>query len=713
MIGALLLLLQLQGTVDPGQYSTPALREMVERAARFNSSPDPGLDGYRAEVETEIAVGYRDTLGIDRVTQTEQIASRVEWSTRAYEQTVIGYRSQAIGTSLSVLSMARGWTVPSLYGSVLHTGLLADTSSRRRSIPGARRTPRRPPVSIHPFAPAAGRFYGYSGGDTVTVIRSRYRDVPIARIRTAPRMGISDTAIVFEGDLDIDATTGAIVRMRGKLVRVDPDNASRGATATRLGAVAVAFVEFVNAEFEESFWLPTYQRTELQGGFALTGSARSVLRVVSRFTNHQVDTRADTAARPLTYREHRLLMSAGDSLRAYEGWDLPIGAATQGVAAMDFEDIVPDAWGTTGRPRVRLRARRASEVARFNRVEGLFTGLAGELQFRDAAPGLSLTASGGWAWSERTARGEVAVRQERARWTTTARASRALASTNDFSRSSGTALIPGILGVDDHDYVDRWSIVGGVMRSLDHQRRSYLLLEVGPTADRAASVNVERGLLSDTTFRINRGVREWNYLRGVATLALRSDVSGTFLQRGVGTTLRWERGQSGSSAYNRLEANLLARHDHGPFTFVGRASAGRVFGDMPPQSLFELGGGSTLPGYRYKEFAGDAAAAGRGVAMYSFPLMRSPIRLTRRYVIPSPTPGLAAGLTGGWTAFTGDRARSAAAELGVGPLSGTGHVRATVDLRFTLFNGAASAGVARPLDGSRGWRIVMDLAQPF
>jgi hypothetical protein len=713
MIAALLVFLQLQGTVEPGQYSTPELREMVERAARFNSAPDPRLTAYRAEVETEIAVGYRDTLGIDRVTQTEQIASRVEWSARGYGQTVVGYRSQAIGTSISVLSVARGWTVPSLYGSALHTGLLADTTSRPRSIPGVRRAPRRNPVAIHPFAPAASRVYRYSGGDTVTVIRSRERDVPIARIRTSPLMGIGDTAIVFEGDIDIDATSGAIVRMRGRLVRIDPRNLARGATATRLGAVGVAFVEFVNAEFEGSFWLPAYQRTELQGGFALTGSARSVLRVVSRFRDHQVEVRADSMARPLVYREHRLLMSAGDSLRAFEGWVLPLGAATQAVAATDFEDIVPDAWRGTGRPTARLRARRASEVARFNRVEGLFTGLAGEIRFRDAAPGVSLTASGGWAWWERTARGEVAVRQERAHWTTTLRASRALVSTNDFTRSSGTALLPGILGVDDHDYVDRWSVVGGVMRTLDEQRRSYLLLEVGPTSDRAASVNVERGLRSDTTFRINRGVREWSYLRSVATLAIRSDVSGTFLQRGVGTTLRWERGQSGSSAYDRLEANALARHGHGRFTYIGRASAGRAFGDVPPQSLFEMGGGSTLPGYRYKEFAGDAAAAGRGVVMYSFPLMSAPIRVTRRYVIPAPTPGLAAGLTAGWTAFTSDRARSAGAELGAGPLPGTGSVRATVDLRFTMFNGAASAGVARPLDGSRGWRIVLDLAQPF
>jgi hypothetical protein len=137
---------------------------------------------------------------------------------------------------------------------------------------------------------------------------------------------------------------------------------------------------------------------------------------------------------------------------------------------------------------------------------------------------------------------------------------------------------------------------------------------------------------------------------------------------------------------------------------------------IPPQQLFELGGSGVLPGYTYKEFAGDRAALLRTSAFYSFPVWRSPHRLWRTLVIPGVGPGLAAGFQGGWTTLSTDAAQVAVAQLGAGwsaiPVSrATGGFRATLGLGVTLFSGAAHFGFARPVDHQAGWRFVGGLGR--
>ena len=58
---------------------------------------------------------------------------------------------------------------------------------------------------------------------------------------------------------------------------------------------------------------------------------------------------------------------------------------------------------------------------------------------------------------------------------------------------------------------------------------------------------------------------------------------------------------------------------------------------IPPQTLFELGGTAGLPGYEYKEFAGNHAALFRSNASYSFPVWRVPHHV-RDFVLPGLAP---------------------------------------------------------------------------
>jgi hypothetical protein len=201
---------------------------------------------------------------------------------------------------------------------------------------------------------------------------------------------------------------------------------------------------------------------------------------------------------------------------------------------------------------------------------------------------------------------------------------------------------------------------------------------------------------------------------GALELELHPNVTGDFVQPGLGGTLRYELGR-GTLKWDRAELSLAARQYWGPVTIALHADGGLVFGSViPSQKLFELGGSGTLPGYEYKEFAGDRAALLRGQASYTFPVLRTPHRLWRSLMLPGLAPGLAAGLQGGWTELSSRGARASAAALGGTPPSrATDGMRATLGVGLTLFGGNAHVGVARPIDRPAQWRFVVGIGPLF
>jgi hypothetical protein len=212
-------------------------------------------------------------------------------------------------------------------------------------------------------------------------------------------------------------------------------------------------------------------------------------------------------------------------------------------------------------------------------------------------------------------------------------------------------------------------------------------------------------------------VAEGSYALAAAELEIHPNVTGDFVQPGVGARLRYEAG-AGDLDWQRAELSLSARRYFGPFQLSMHADGGVVLGsNPPPQQLFELGGGEVLPGYRYKEFAGDRAALFRTYLSYRFPLWRSPISVWRFY-LPGFGPGLAIGAQGGWSELSSPGARQSALALGVSetgePLSvPTGGGRATVGAGVTFFSDIIHVGVARPVDRAAPWRWVVGFGQSF
>jgi hypothetical protein len=723
----LLLAAQIVVAVPPADstYATPALREFVAAAADSNRRAPAALASYTSQIETEASLLIRDTLGREDVAEVEQFATRAEWErSGGYDLHVIGYRAQSVGVPYSTLSIVRAWTVPTLYGERLSMGVYFDRGGGREASDSLR--------AVHPFAADRDLYYQYSGGDTVTTLRAGARTIPIVRIRVRPRFQSLTPLGAFDGEIDLDGTRKQIVRMRGRFVVLgDAPSAGERIARRMFGVQGVAYVELVNAEIGGKYWLPSFQRTEFQASFAAFGRLRPVFRIVSSIRNIRV-TERDTATLGAAAVSQALdTVSLGvapqvtitwapaDSVDTYDEWRHSIGAATNDVASSDFDDLAPDAWRATGPARLDLYPTSVRRVFRFNRVEGLYLGVAPTIDFRSTAPGLKVGVYGGWAFSEHTARGGIAASFDRGLDHYSARAERSLVSTNDFAppldEDPGLAAL--LSSIDDYDYVDRSQATVTYARVLGDLRTGVATAEIGVARDAPEHARLERGLFGPTDFRMNRGADRGSY--GIARVALEwhPNVSGDFVTPGIGGRIANELAR-GELNWDRVELSASLRKYLGPLNLSLHADAGGVFGaSPPPQTLFELGGDATLPGYDYKQFVGDRGALARAVVGYRFDLWKRPIRV-RRLVLPGVSPGVAVSAQGGWTELTSSGARAAARTLGLDPsgapiASPSNGVRATVGGGLTFFSDLVHIGVARPADHPGPWRWVFGVGTVF
>lgn len=723
-----------QGSTD-SVYSTPAVRALVERAAVSNRAVPDSLQAYEAHVASEMAFIARQPDGLEQTFTIEQTESVVRWHRPGgFEQRVIGYRSQSVGFTVSAVGMFRqAWTVPMLYGNriALFFGQPDSTPPRRSQ----RRRRVDTTFAIHPFADDREHVYRFSGGDTVFTINPGGRNIPVIRVHVEPNGSrLTRRTVVFRGDVELDGQRAQIVRMRGSFITLGPQRSK----ALRLVASqieAVAYVELENGEFDRQFWLPTYQRVEAQAAVALLGDQRAVFRVVSRFRGMTVnpggsatdtsDTRQADSLRP---SRHRLTFAPSDSIGEFRDWSRELGALTAAVAAGDFNDVAPDSWRPFGRPLFRVRFEQPSDLAHYNRVEGAYTGAAVEARLRDAAPGLIGRGALGWAWAEQTVRGRLSAERQTGRLWPLLRYGRSLDLTNDFREpfDSGSTL-GALFSVDDYDYVDRHYALVGLTGFPSRRRTVRVRVEAGLGSDRYVPARRLRGPLArgDSGFRFNRGVDAGRYRTASLKLEVNPEVNAAFVRPGVGAVLRAQVA-SGDIAWQRAEVRMVGRREVGPLIYAMQLDAGVVGGDsIPPQQLFELGTNQNLPGYGYKEFAGNRAAVLRGLIMYPLPLWRSPLRLGR-WVFPAVAPTLSVGAQNGWADASGRVARAAIARLGTvadstlgGPENGHGApvsrptdgIRSTVDFRLRFFGGAVSAGVARATDHRQSWRFVAGFAQ--
>lgn len=720
-----------------------ALEGLVARAAERNRAAPTSLLAYRAQVESEIAVLTRRPDGEEAAVSLEQSQNEVQWQRSGdFRQHMTAYRARQAGPSMSALMVLRSaWTIPMLYGNDF-AGFFGDekkSPSRDGVVPSTRRA-----VAVHPFGPEGNRVYSFRGGDTIAVIHTDRRAIPVVRVLVEPRRDQATwPVVVFRGEIDLDADRAEIVRLRGQFVTLD----RHGPQQKRLLIFPVnvmAYVDMESVEIEGRYWLPRYQRIEMHVDVRGLAEGRSVFRIVSKFREHAVTTNeaaladeviAAAEVQPtitVATRPHRLTIAGGDSLQHAREWWTPLGDATAALRGDDFADVETDSGARATTPRFTWRAQRLADVMRFNRVEGWSTGAAAEFAPGASAPNMTLRGNATWAWTERTVRGRFeAIRRNGAgNWRSGVRLGRTLDITNDFTapRDSGGALVAALAGVDDYDYVDRSAATLWFDRNVI-PRRATVRLELGPATDHDAHARLTKGPLGGgEPFRPNRGVDAGSYFRSALVAEWNPVVNANPLANGFGTMLRHEQAY-GTLDWGRTTVRLNARADRGTTAYAVRIDGGLLTSrNAPPQQLFELGGGPAFPGYEYKEFAGDRAMAAHARASYRLPFLRSPLKVMGCTCLTSPAPELAFTLHGATLSSSSAATLASIARLGsVGdsigvtpsatsgaPIShGTGGLRSSAEVGLRFFGGAVTTAMTRPLDTGGRWRMIVLLGQAW
>ena len=738
---ALLLFLQVATQApDTATYTSLALRRMVAEASVINHRVPPGLGEYAAQLESEISLGFRDgSSGREVTTSVEQVASALTWKrTGEVDQHVTGYRSQSLGPQLATIGLFEdAWAVPSLYGNRLALLFGRNAAPRRRST-GLLRAESARQWAVHPLADDRERIYRFAGGDTIESLTIGDRVINIVRIEVTPRAALPAGTVAFHGELDLDAARKHVVRMRGSFTETKgPPSFGVGAILRSVTALdAGVFVELVNSEVNGEFWLPQYQRFEAQGLAPVLGEGKAIFRILTRFRGIKiVAARADEVAvsgvdsasapravpndtRRIPYvadtlaaRPHLLSFASFDSLARYVKWQAQIGTASATVSSEDFVDVAPIRWRSTGPPILAAQAEHFQDVVHVNRIEGPYTGLGASVRMRDRFPGVIARGNVGYAWSEQTVRGRVSVELARRPWRFAVRGGRSLDPTNDFSNGlDSISTLGALFGVDDHDYVDRWS--AGVQASrLFNGDNNLLRLEVGWAQDQSAVQHLAHGLVGHEPFVPNRPVDAGAYVRTALAFEWHRNVQAEFLRPGTGFSLNYLRGD-GMLRFQRVEARATTRRNVDAWTFAARVDAGVVTGNIPTQQLFEMGRELNLPGYEYKEFTGTQAATARGLAMYRLGWWRAPLHLYGRVWLPALDPALSVSFQSGWTGATSAADWVAMRRLMPSAVITDG-VRSSLSAGIRFFGGALGVAIARPVDHAAAWRVRAEFGQRF
>jgi hypothetical protein len=719
-------------------YASDALRVLITRASARAATPT----AYVARLEQESATfRIRDDGRV--IPQTiQQSQSRLGWSASSgAEESRTGYRGETYELDTSLEQGLRpGWFPPVITDDRFRlrqpmARTLSPLEQLIRRTVGLVSAEAETLAVVHPLASDRERAYRFAGGDTLALTLDDGSAFTAIRVRVQPRLRPITGVLVFRGDVWLDARTLQVRRMIGRVDRVRAE-AARAKAFIAGDVQPVAYLDVQTREAEGAV-VPALVRVE-QTARALVQEARSVVRVVSR-ANFDTVTAGGTRVRTPTRR------NAADSVTGYRlddagpdvpmrPWRLGLGEATQASLGADerFVPWWPERELPTGPAIGRLEVRRDTDLYRFNRIEGLFTGAGLTVRFRDRLPGAVLRSVGGWAWNERTWRARASFNRTIRGTTALVGVGKFLDLTNDFRSpyDSGSTWLPLLLSTDPYDYVERrYARLG--FESAVPDADAVVRLEAGLVRDVQVQRSVTRGLVG-SSFLPNRGVDEGTYGRVIGLLELGRNADLDPTGRSVGATLRAEVTE-GTLEYQRLEARVVGRARFTGGALAAVAHAGTVLGSPPPQQLFELGGLQYLPGYAYKEFAGDRAASATLIAALPIGLLRDPIGEIAGFVVPAIAPSLQLGLSAGWTDLVSPTARRAAERLGpvFDPVTGTALrdpitggirtprgtrvVRSTLSVGLQLFGGALYVGAGRAVDGAgdapRNWRAVVAIGR--
>lgn len=543
----------------------------------------------------------------------------------------------------------------------------------------------------HPLSPTGLEVYDFAIRDSLQ-IRLGPRVLDVYAVLVRPKDDRQARAV---GAVYIDRETGEVVRMafsftRAALIDKDLEDVS---------------VVLENALIEGRFWLPRRQEIEIRRtGSWLDYPARGIIRGRWEICCYAVN----VGISPAYFSGPEIVMAppAEQAQNPFPFAGHILDSLPPDVRAVTDEDVrkVQEEARALVRAQARSRsrslalsARHISDLARFNRVEGLALG-TGFLQ--RLGGGLALLASGRYGFSDREFKGRGALE-----YRTGAGSSLILGAERqyrDVADEQETSLLRNTIAAQEFgsDYTDTYdmrgiSLSGSLARpgwrpSLEYayERHRPLLVNARPASGTFESTIPAVPLRQS---RLTLGLdRPTSLAFGGLELGFHISVTGTSRTRsGASPSSQLLRPSLGIDVQRPIGSSRLLFHTIGAGVLTGDA--------VPAQHLVYLGGPNSGPGYEFHEFVGRGGMSQRVEWRFLAPFVAIPLG---RYGRAPATITLAPFATAVWI----DRsAPFKPARQGWYPAIGLG--------ALTVFD-VLRLDVARGLRGGR-WTFSVDVGRDF
>ena len=465
MIGlGLLLALQQAGT--DSLCGTPALCRLVAQAAAVNAVPGR-LASYAARVELEASViSVKDEV-VDGPTAVQQVATDVSWERNGpFTQRAVGARSRFSAVPISGMRyLLLGWIVPLTYGD--RFPVFGKQSGGDVAVAAPPDVDPDLVYAVHPLATDRERFYRFVRADTLDVKFPDGITRPVIRVRVTPIRIPTDRRLLVDGDIDLDLATLQTTAIRARLLATGEPYRIQGVLGS-LHIPSSYFIELVNTPDSAGTWLPATQRFEWQGKPKGIEGASPALRITSRFRDLTATHLAPGASATFDDRPRFQLRTAPhDSLQKFSAWSSPLGEATVRFRNADFFGLNPDRPMLVGPSRVLfLKAGYREDIVRFNRVEGIYTGIPVTYIPGDRLRNTFFHANAGVAWWTGDVKYDVAAGWDNGQTRVELLGGRYLSATNKFRTQFDSYALGALLSRDNWDYVDRYRITARFIERL-------------------------------------------------------------------------------------------------------------------------------------------------------------------------------------------------------------------------------------------------------
>ena len=635
-------------------YSSPAVQQLIERAMATRRAGDSAVSDYRSRIRYRLSVGLgrRRWARVPPTAIEEQIAD-IQWQQpNDLRVDVIGRRYLSRRGDIRLSSVwDRPWFVP--------RGVDDSVRIFSDEFPAT--------GALHPLASTGPDWYRYVMTGDMSVTPARGGTLRLLRVEVTPRR--TGPALIA-GELWIDSASAQVVRLTfryvgtGLFVRPRTGSGEGGidsSRARRINALANQVVS-IDADLEYGlrdgrYWMPSRQVLAGRVQIPMVSDVVIPFQATTTFDDYEINTGRpvafelplpDSVGRDSTVRLTRARRDSlraarrgrdsddADSLRAwdyagrwaggryelhrpsdvaldhYEQWPDTLSLATdpedeKRIRAVEGDlarlaEGLPDSL--TDRPARGIAYERLSDALRYDRVQGLSLGLG----YRVRVPGVKFTALYGtvrYGASDERVTGRLTVLRDAPGGRFAISGYREIFDLDPYTpgHGVGNTLAALFAGHDNSDY----SLVHGGSVGYETSLATGLDLDVGASLQKEESVGrTAKSAINDFLggsglFPPNPPVADGTY----GGLWARLDGYG---QRrwNVTTDLQAGEGRSTGRLYGQIRQEFGGRRGATLDVKAGIATQPTL-----PQSLFRLGGVSTVRGFEYGTLRGQAFWAAR------------------------------------------------------------------------------------------------------